>query len=103
VKVIILSAGQGSRLKLDMPKSLLKLTDEITILDLLIKNFKKILNLEFSDIIVVVGYKKELFFDCYPYLDYVVNEDYLNSGPAKSLLKGLKAVNLHFKKLLNVS
>ena len=93
MKVVILSAGMGSRLNKNIPKSIVKLTDRLTILDLQINYLKKELNINLNDIYLVVGYKKDLIEKKYPNLNFVYNKDYKNTGTAKSLLKGLKSIN----------
>jgi choline kinase len=62
MKAIILAAGKGSRLypvTLNKPKGLLKIGNE-TILDRLIRQFR---DLGINDILLVVGFKKEIFKD----------------------------------------
>lgn len=90
MKVIILAAGIGSRLGQNLPKSLVRLTDDLTILDLQIKHLIKLVDLK--DIIVVTGFKNELIFQKYPYLNFVYNPNYLKTNTSKSLLIGLKDV-----------
>jgi L-glutamine-phosphate cytidylyltransferase len=73
---------------------MVNVTADYRILDLQIKNFKNVLDIDLKDIIVVVGYKKELITENYPELSFVCNEDYESTGTAKSLLKGAKlAIN----------
>ena len=66
MKAIILAAGQGTRLyplTLDVPKTLLKVGD-LSIIERLVNHFKKI---DVSEIILVVGYKKEHLIEKYQY------------------------------------
>jgi len=92
IKVCILAAGSGSRLKMGIPKAIANITANYTILDLQIESLRKILNINLEDIIVVVGYKKQLIMEKYPELSFISNNDYQNTGTAKSLLKGLQDV-----------
>jgi len=62
MKAIILAAGKGTRLypiTLNKPKGLLEIGDE-TILERLIRQFNEV---GISDILLVVGYKKECFME----------------------------------------
>ena len=56
MKIVILAAGIGSRLGFEIPKALVNLDRNTTILDFQINLLKGYFNL--SDIIIVVGYKK---------------------------------------------
>ena len=58
--VVILAAGRGTRISrfTKIPKSLLKIENEKTILE---TNIEKFIRLGVKKIIVVVGYKKKLF------------------------------------------
>ena len=88
----ILAAGLGSRLKQEIPKAMVNITAEYTILDLQIQNLRKMLEVKLDDIIVVAGYKKQLIKKRYPDLSFVYNDDYHNTCTAKSLLKCLEIV-----------
>ena len=59
MKVLILSAGKGSRLNLEMPKSLVKLDDR-TMLEVQIEQLS-IAGIDRKDITVITGYKNNLF------------------------------------------
>jgi L-glutamine-phosphate cytidylyltransferase len=93
VKVIILSAGFGRRLGKAVPKSLVKITAHQTILDLQLQTLNKNLDLESEDVLVVAGYKNELFRKKYPQLSFAINHHFKNTGTAKSLLIGLKEID----------
>jgi len=88
--VIILAAGIGSRLGQNLPKALVELKDGFTILDLQLKLLKEKFNTE--DIIVVVGYKKDLIIERYPDLRYIYNPEFRSTNTSKSLLHGLKFI-----------
>lgn len=91
IKICILVAGFGSRLGKGIPKAIVNVTMDHNILDLQIENLK-LLDINLKDIILVVGYKKELIIERYPELSFVYNEDYKNNCTAKSLLKGIEAI-----------
>ena len=86
-----MAAGFGSRLRKGIPKAMVNVTMDHTILDLQIENLK-LLDISLNDIILVVGYKKDLIIERYPELSVVYNEDYKNNCTAKSLLKGIEAI-----------
>ena len=90
IKVIILAAGIGSRLGHNLPKALVELRDGFTILDLQLELLKERFNIE--DIIVVVGYKKNLIMEKYPELGYMYNSEYGSTNTSKSLLHGLNSI-----------
>lgn len=83
MKVIILAAGMGTRLGLNIPKSLVEIEENRTILDNQIENLIKYINIK--DITLVVGYKKELLINKYKKLNCVFNPDYKETNTAKSL------------------
>lgn len=91
VKIVILAAGMSTRLKTAIPKALIPLKNEETVLDLQLKEISKYISLE--NVILVVGFKKELFMERYPDLTYVYNNSYAFTNTAKSLLKALKKIN----------
>lgn len=88
IKVIILAAGVGSRLGHNIPKAMVELDEDFTILDLQLEILKKKIKLE--DINIIVGYKKNLIMERYPELSYIYNVEYRNTNTSKSLLYGLK-------------
>jgi choline kinase len=90
IKAIVLAAGTGSRLGENLPKSMIKLDKNNTILDLQLENLKKIVKIE--DIVVVVGFKSDLITEKYPDLSYIYNKNYLKTNTSKSLLLALKKI-----------
>jgi choline kinase len=90
IKAIILAAGIGSRLGKNLPKAMVKVDKKTTILDSQLDNLKKIVNVE--DINIVVGFKKDLIEENYPYLSFVYNKDYSKTNTSKSLLLALYEV-----------
>lgn len=91
IKAIILAAGVGSRLGENLPKALVKIEEHKTILDQQLENLKKIVKLE--DIVVVVGFKKDLIMKKHPDLSFVYNKDYMKTNTSKSLLLAFEKIN----------
>jgi len=94
MKAIILAAGRGNRLKPfsnKVPKPLLPLVGEKTILDYQIEKLSKFISI--NSIFVVVGYKKETIMERHPELIYVYNEKYATTNTGKSLLKALNKID----------
>ncbi|MCK4852045.1 MAG: phosphocholine cytidylyltransferase family protein [Candidatus Omnitrophica bacterium] len=90
MKVVILAAGMGTRLARTLPKPLISLKDEETILDYQIRNITRYVSIQ--DIYVVVGYKKELLMEKYPELLYVYNNGYAQTNTGRSLLLALRKI-----------
>jgi choline kinase len=93
VKIIILAAGIGSRLGNPFPKPLTMLKNGCSILQYQIRNLERYVDV--NDIILVVGFKKELIMEAFPDLMYVYNDFFDTTNTAKSLLKGLSKVKRH--------
>lgn len=91
LKVVILAAGFGMRLKNNKPKALVDLLPGKTILDYQIEKLTKYIPID--NIIVVVGYKKELVMEHQPGLTFVYNEAYNRTNTAKSLLRAFKKID----------
>lgn len=90
MKAIILAAGIGSRLKNPFPKPLTPLYNGSSILRTQIENLKPYLDV--NNIIIVIGFKKELLMEAASDLMFVYNEYFDTTNTAKSLLKGLSKV-----------
>ena len=88
MKVVILAAGMGRRLGFNMPKALVPIYKDKTILDHQLENLTRLVNI--TDILVVVGYKAELIQRRYPYLNYIYNPNYAKTNTSKSLLMALE-------------
>tara|TARA_B100001758_G_scaffold112382_1_gene96251 strand:- start:2698 stop:3378 length:681 start_codon:yes stop_codon:yes gene_type:complete len=88
MKIIILAAGIGSRLGNTLPKPLTKLKNGKSIMQMMIDNISAKYNID--DIIIVVGYKKELIMESFPRLSYIYNPFFDSTNTAKSLLMALK-------------
>ncbi|HLD21931.1 MAG TPA: phosphocholine cytidylyltransferase family protein [Patescibacteria group bacterium] len=91
MKAVILAAGMGMRLGNLIPKPLTTLVNEKTILDFLVEKFTRHVGLH--NIIVVVGYKKELIMEKFPELSYVYNSAYAHTNTSKSLLLALQKID----------
>lgn len=90
MQVVILAAGQGSRLAQgDLPKPLTPLIDGKSILQHQIDILSKYVSL--NDILVVVGYHKELIIESFPKLHYIHNPDFATQNTSKSLLLALRS------------
>ncbi|MGG4400610.1 NTP transferase domain-containing protein [Paenibacillus amylolyticus] len=90
MKLIILAAGVGSRLGAGIPKALVEIQSNRTILDQQIENFRDIVGI--NNIIIVVGFKKEDIMYRHRDLTYVFNSRYDKTNTAKSLLLGLEGI-----------
>jgi len=88
LKVVILAAGAGSRLGTSLPKPLTQLKSGCSILHRQLKNISQYVDKE--EVIIVVGYKKELIMEAFPFNTYVYNDRYATTNTAKSLLRALK-------------
>ncbi len=88
MKIIILAAGIGSRLGNTLPKPLTELKNGKSIMQMMIDNISAKYNID--DIIIVVGYKKELIMESFPGLSYIYNPFFDSTNTAKSLLMALK-------------
>lgn len=91
MKAIILAAGIGSRLGNSNPKSLTILSSGESILERQINYLSDLIGLD--NIIIVVGYKKDIIMEFFPKLSYVYNNYYDTTNTSKSLLKGLNKIN----------
>jgi len=90
MKGVILAAGRGTRLGASIPKPLTILNDGRTILDFQIEGLSR--KIGGHNMIVVVGYKKELILKKFPYLIYIYNKNYAKTNTGKSLLLALKRI-----------
>jgi choline kinase len=88
LKAIILGAGSGSRLGKQVPKPLVYVSKGCTILDVQLAFLTQFLSTD--DILVVVGFRKELIERRYPHLRYAYNDQYATTNTAASLFVGLQ-------------
>jgi L-glutamine-phosphate cytidylyltransferase len=89
VKVVILAAGKGSRLgDPNLPKPLTLLANGETILGAQLEKLKNFVS--WDDILIVVGYHKEMIMEAFPEVCYVYNSQYASENTAGSLWKALK-------------
>lgn len=91
MQTIILAAGSGSRLGRDVPKAVLEIDKDTTILDTQLRNLSTISSVE--AIIVVVGFRSELITQRYSDLSFVYNDRYDRTNTAASLLLALETTN----------
>ncbi len=90
VRAIILAAGIGSRLGNPRPKPLTQLSNGELIMGRQLKYLKKVVGVD--DILVVVGFKKDLIMEEFSELTFVFNNVYDRTNTSKSLLKAMKKV-----------
>ena len=88
MKVIILAAGKGTRLGMPHPKCLTKLKTGETILERQINALLKYIKKE--NIIIVVGFQKQLIIDLFPECSFIYNPDFAETNTSKSLLRALE-------------
>lgn len=92
MKVVILAAGQGSRLgDQEHPKPLVPLEDGQSILAHQIHHVRK--HVSIDDIFLVVGFRKELFLEAFPDLLFVYSPYYARENTSKSLLRAVKKID----------
>lgn len=93
MKIIILAAGLGSRLRegaSEVPKPLTRLDNGQTIMERQVLNISNYFDVH--DIMVVVGYKAGIIMEEFPHLTYIYNQDFSSNNTSKSLLKALMKV-----------
>ena len=91
-EVVILAAGKGSRLGLDLPKALVEITPGHKLLNYQLDQ----LTLAFgasARISLVVGYKKELFLAYTERVDLLHNSLFETTNTAKSLSMALESID----------
>lgn len=91
MKAVILAAGRGTRLGLDLPKAMVPVDSRRTIIDYQVENL--VPYIPEDNILVVVGYRKELIVSRHPELSYTFNERFSLTNTSKSLLKGLSLLD----------
>ena len=87
-KVVILSAGIGSRLGSPYPKALTPLGNDETIFS---RQLRILRGFELT-ILVVVGFKKDLIMEADPNVLYAYNTDFDTTNTSKSLYCGLQHI-----------
>jgi choline kinase len=90
MKAVILAAGMGTRLGTMIPKPLTAIRDEETILDFQVEKLSAAVGVH--NILVVVGYRKELIMEKHPDLIYLFNARFAQTNTAKSLLLALQKI-----------
>ncbi len=92
MKVVILAAGKGSRLgEADVPKPLTLLNNGKSILELQIDHLAR--HVPMDDIVIVVGYRKEMIMEQFPGCLFVNNPNFSQQNTSKSLLLALNQLN----------
>ncbi len=94
MKIVILAAGLGSRLRegvTDKPKPLTMLRSGVSIMENQVLSISS--NFNIHDVFVVVGYKMNLIMEEFPSLSYVYNPDFSSTNTSKSLLTALHKIN----------
>jgi L-glutamine-phosphate cytidylyltransferase len=91
MKAIILAAGAGKRLGGSVPKPLTGLINGKTIMDFQVERLSKIVGVK--NIIVVVGYKKEMIMGKFPQLSFIYNDAFAGTNTSKSLLLALRNIS----------
>ena len=89
MKAIILAAGSGKRLGSQGPKCMLKLPTGKTIIQNQIEALREN---GIKEIVVVVGFKKELIMEQNPSVSYVYNPYYHVTNTSKSLMLALECI-----------
>lgn len=87
MKIVILAAGIGSRLGNPFPKPLTRLKNGKKIMQQQIDNLSYYFSKD--DIMVVVGFKKELIMEEFPDLTFIYNPVFDQTNTSKSLLRAL--------------
>ncbi len=91
MKIVILAAGKGSRLgENDLPKPLTPLLDGKSILQHQIENLEMYFSRQ--DILIVVGYHKELIMEAFNDLLFIYSPRYAKENTSKSLLRAVKKI-----------
>lgn len=90
VQVVILAAGMGTRLGRAMPKPLTPLASGRPIMAHQIDSVRAVFGLE-ARITAVVGYKKEMIMDTFPWILFTYNDRYDTTNTSQSLLRALRA------------
>ena len=87
MKIVILAAGIGSRLGNPFPKPLTPLKNGKKIMQQQVDNLSSFFSKD--DIMVVVGFKKDLIMEEFPDLTFIYNPDFDQTNTSKSLLRAL--------------
>lgn len=87
MKIVILAAGIGSRLGNPFPKPLTPLSNGKRIMQQQVENLVQYYDV--NNIMVVVGFKKDLIMEEYPDLSFIYNPEFDRTNTSKSLLRAL--------------
>lgn len=91
MKAVILAAGMGTRLGSLIPKPLTSIVNEKTIVDFILEKLEP--HLSVHDVMMIVGYKKEILMEKFPNLMFIYNEAYTKTNTAKSLLRAVEKID----------
>lgn len=92
MKLIILAAGQGSRLGGGLlPKPLTPLINGKTLLQNQLDTIQRFISLD--SVILVIGFGKEMLIEASPDLLYVYNPDFATENTSKSLVRALRKID----------
>jgi choline kinase len=92
-KVVVLAAGNSSRLNRDYPKCLVRLSNGKTILEQILSAVSD--HIDLDHVLIVVGSQKELIIEAFPNLLYAFNKDFNVKENSKSLLLALRKLENH--------
>ncbi|MGQ0844969.1 MAG: phosphocholine cytidylyltransferase family protein [Sporichthyaceae bacterium] len=90
VQVVILAAGMGTRLGRPMPKPLTPLASGRPIMAHQLDNIRAVFG-NSARITAVVGFKKEMIMETFPWLLFAYNERFDTTNTSQSLLRALKS------------
>jgi choline kinase len=99
MKVVILAAGAGRRLGLDMSKVLVELGDNVKMIDNHLSAIEP--HIPRDDIVVVTGFQSEIVEAAATGCHFVYNPHFQSTNTAKSLMIGLTACAGHDVILIN--
>ena len=91
MKAIILAAGIGSRLGYSVPKPLTLLGTGGSILKRQVQFLSEYIGMH--NILIVIGYKKDLIMETFPELLYIYNNFFDTTNTSKSLLLALQKID----------
>lgn len=93
MRIVILAAGVGSRLGNPFPKPLTPLADGRSIMERQLDAIGS--RFDLSDVMIVVGFKKDMIMEAVPYVGFAYNQDFGDTNTSKSLLRALELTGDH--------
>ncbi|MBB1074568.1 NTP transferase domain-containing protein [Rhodoferax sp. 4810] len=88
MKIIILADGISTQLGLPQPKPLIPLVTGASLLQHQLEQLRRCVNID--DVIMVVGFKKELIMETWPELLFLYNDLFATTNSAYSLMTALR-------------